>query len=52
MKKYVCEVCGYIYSETDGDPTQGVAPGPLWADVPEEWVCPLCHVGKDQFIAE
>ena len=36
----------------DGDPTQGVAPGTLWADVPEEWVCPLCHVGKDQFIAE
>ena len=52
MKKYVVKVCGYIYSETDGDPTQGVAPGTLWADVPEEWVCPLCHVGKDQFIAE
>ncbi len=52
MKKYVCEVCGYIYSEADGDPTQGVAPGTKWEDVPDGWVCPLCHVGKDQFSEE
>lgn len=52
MKKYVCEVCGYIYDEANGDPTQGVAPGTKWEDVPDEWTCPLCHVGKESFSAE
>lgn len=49
MKKYVCIVCGYIYSEETGDPDNGVAPGTKWENVPDEWVCPLCFVGKDQF---
>ena len=49
MKKYVCEVCGYIYDEAVGDPDNGVAAGTSWEDVPEDWVCPLCSVGKDQF---
>ena len=50
--KYVCNVCGYIYDEAAGDPDNGLLPGTLWADVPEDWVCPLCGVGKDQFSAE
>lgn len=49
MKKYECEVCGYIYDEAAGDPDNGIAPGTRWEDVPEDWVCPLCSVGKDQF---
>ena len=49
MKQYVCTVCGYIYDEAVGDPDNGVASGTLWADVPEDWVFPLCGVGKDQF---
>ncbi|HJA26690.1 MAG TPA: rubredoxin [Candidatus Fournierella merdigallinarum] len=47
--KYVCTVCGYIYDETTGDPDNGLAPGTAWADVPEDFVCPLCGVGKDMF---
>ena len=47
--KYVCSVCGYEYDEALGDPDNGVAPGTAWADVPEDWVWPLCGVGKDQF---
>lgn len=46
---FVCTVCGYIYDEAAGDPEQGVAPGTKWQDVPDTWVCPWCHVGKDQF---
>ena len=42
--KYVCDICGYVY-----DPDNGVAPGTPWEAVPEDWVCPLCGVGKDQF---
>lgn len=49
MKKYECEVCGYIYDEEKGDPDNGIAPGTKWEDIPEDWVCPLCSVGKDQF---
>lgn len=49
MKKYVCTVCGYIYDEAAGDPDNVIAPGTAWEDVPEDFVCPLCGVGKDQF---
>ena len=49
MKKYVCDVCGYIYDPEAGDPDQGIDPGTPFEDLPEEWACPLCSVGKDQF---
>ena len=46
---WVCTVCGYVYDVAVGDEDTGVAPGTAWADVPEDWVCPLCSVGKDMF---
>ena len=49
MKKYVCDVCGYIYDEEIGDPDNGVEAGTKWEDVPEDFLCPLCGVGKDEF---
>lgn len=49
MKQYVCTVCGFIYDEAAGIPEDGIAPGTLWADLPENWVCPLCGAGKDEF---
>ena len=52
MDKYVCGVCGYVYDPEVGDPDNGVEPGTAWEDVPEDWVCPLCGVGKDNFEAE
>ncbi len=48
-KKYECEICGHIYDEAEGDPESGIAAGTLWADVPDDWICPVCSVGKDQF---
>ena len=50
--KYVCNVCGYVYDETTGDPDNGIEAGPLWADLPEDFVCPLCGVGKEDFSEE
>ena len=47
--KYVCNVCGYIYDEKNGDPDNGIAPGTKWADLPDDFVCPVCGAGKDQF---
>ena len=49
MKKYICDVCGYEYDEAAGDPEHGIAPGTKWEDLPEDFECPLCGVGKDQF---
>lgn len=49
MDKFICDVCGHIYDPAVGDPDSGVPAGTVWADVPEDWVCPLCGVGKDQF---
>jgi len=49
MEKYVCVVCGYIYDPEVGDPDSGIAPGTAWEDVADDWTCPECGVGKDQF---
>ncbi len=49
FKKYECVICGHIYDEAEGDPDSGLAPGTRWADVPEDWMCPDCGVGKDDF---
>ncbi|MDD3223383.1 MAG: rubredoxin [Clostridium sp.] len=49
MKKYVCLVCGYIYDPAEGDPENGVAKGTSFKDISDDWVCPLCGVGKDEF---
>ena len=47
--KYMCEPCGYIYDPAEGDPDGGIAPGTKFEDLPEDFECPLCFVGKDQF---
>ncbi|MDY0117120.1 MAG: rubredoxin [Sulfurimonadaceae bacterium] len=49
MKKYVCTVCGYIYDPEVGDADSGIAPGTSFEDLPEDWVCPECGVGKEDF---
>lgn len=52
MKKYVCEPCGYVYDPEVGDPDSGIAPGTAFEDIPEDWVCPICGMGKDVFVVE
>lgn len=49
MEKWTCTACGYIYDPEAGDPDNGVAPGTPFEQVPEDWACPLCGVGKDMF---
>ncbi len=49
MKKYECMVCGFTYREEKGHGDSGIAPGTKWEDIPEDWICPLCGVGKDEF---
>lgn len=50
--KYVCNACGWVYDEEVGCPEQGIAPGTAFEDLPEDFTCPLCGVGKDEFSAE
>jgi rubredoxin len=52
MEKYICTVCGYEYNPEDGDSEAGVAPGTPFEDLPEDWVCPTCGAGKDEFETE
>ena len=49
MKKYRCTVCDWIYDPALGDPEGGIAPGTAFEEIPDDWVCPVCGVGKDQF---
>ena len=49
MTKYICKVCGYVYDPEQGDSDSGIDPGTSFEDLPEDWVCPICGVEKDQF---
>ncbi len=49
MQKYVCEFCGYEYDPEIGDPDSGIAPGTAFEDIPDDWKCPVCGVGKENF---
>lgn len=49
MRTWQCLVCGYIYDEATGSPSEGLAPGTRWEDIPDDWVCPDCGMGKSEF---
>ena len=49
MQKYVCAICGYEYDPEICDPDSGIAPGTAFEDIPEDWKCPVCGVGKENF---
>ena len=52
MKKYTCQVCGYVYDPAVGDPENGVGPGTSFDHLPAGWTCPVCGADKDQFEPE
>jgi rubredoxin/flavin reductase (DIM6/NTAB) family NADH-FMN oxidoreductase RutF len=49
MKKYKCLMCGYIYDPAVGDSDNGVAAGTAFEDLPDDWTCPDCGAGRDEF---
>jgi len=49
VKSYSCIPCGYIYDPAQGDPEGEIEPGTAFDDLPDDWICPLCGVGKDMF---
>jgi len=48
-QKWVCTVCGYVYDPAVGDPDGGIEPGTPFEDIPDDWVCPICGAGKEDF---
>lgn len=52
MNNYICEPCGYVYEPALGDPDNNIAPGTAFADLPDDWVCPICGMGKEEFVEE
>ena len=52
MDKYECMVCGYVYDPYEGDPDNGIDARTSFEDLPDDWVCPLCGVGKEDFAPE
>ena len=49
MKKYQCQMCGYIYDPAEGDPSRNIPPGTPFEDLPEDWTCPACGAPKAAF---
>jgi len=49
MEKYICVICEYVYDPEVGDPTQGIEPGTSFEDLPDDWICPDCGAGKEEF---
>jgi rubredoxin len=52
MKKYVCNICGYVYDPGQGDPGNNVTPGTVFENVPDDWLCPVCGAAKSEFSPE
>lgn len=51
-RRYLCFYCGTVYDEALGAPDDGIPPGTLWEDVPDDWVCPECAAGKADFMLD
>ena len=52
MKKYKCEVCGYVYDPAKGDPDRAIPPNTPFEELPDDWLCPLCGANKEEFVEE
>ena len=50
MNQYKCTICGHIYDPATGDPDSGIPPGTPFELIPDDWVCPMCGVGKDDYV--
>ena len=49
MARYQCRFCSHVYDEAEGDPDGGIPPGTKFEDIPDDWMCPDCGVGKEDY---
>ena len=52
MDRYVCGICGYVYDPAVGDPDGNIPAGVSFGKLPDDWVCPICGAGKEEFLPE
>ena len=52
MKRWICQICGYVYDPEVGDPEHGVEKGTAFDNLPADWVCPVCGASKMDFVEE
>ncbi|WP_446008374.1 rubredoxin [Candidatus Electrothrix sp.] len=52
MDTYKCSICGYSYTTDVGDKENGIPEGTQWNELPENWSCPVCNLGKREFYRE
>ena len=52
MDRWVCTVCLWVYDPAEGDPEANIPPGTPFEDLPDDWVCPVCGVPKEDFERE
>jgi rubredoxin len=50
MERYRCVVCGYIYDPAEGDSQGGIEPGVPFEELPDDYICPVCGAGKEEFL--
>lgn len=51
MESYKCAICGYIYDPVEGEPVNGISPGTQFSDLTDDYLCPICGAGKDEFFS-
>ena len=49
MQKYRCTVCDWVYDPAVGDPERNILAGTPFDELPDDWTCPLCFVGVEDF---
>lgn len=50
--RYQCQVCAHVYDPAVGEPSQGIAPGTAFEDLPDDWICPVCKSPKSMYAPE
>lgn len=51
MESYKCSLCGYIYDPAEGEPLNGIDAGTMFSELPDDYLCPICGAGKDEFFS-
>ncbi|OHB86059.1 MAG: Rubredoxin [Planctomycetes bacterium RBG_16_64_12] len=49
MERYICDPCGWVYDPEEGLPEEDIEPGTPFQDLPDDFECPECGAGKDEF---
>ncbi len=52
IKRWRCEVCGFVYDPDEGDQRGNIEPGVAFENLPDDWICPGCGASKELFVPD